>query len=370
MKILIIANSTLVFGKELKEVLEKEMDVMLLDFEHLYLFGHEERDDRLSRRFSMLKRLPKLSMLFRIYLIGKEIKEGKYDVVNIHYNRWYYRWLLPLLNRTGTKLVVSTYGSDFYRASDRIRNRLRPIYEQADAVTFTNILTKEAFVNFYGDFGYKSYVCRFGLKTLDYIDRNRDANRREIRRKLGYATDKIIVTCGYNATSAQQHFQIIEAIEGIERDLKKRCQFIFPLTYGDEGYKRKVTAALEKVSFDYVVLEDFLYADDNAYVKLASDVMVNMLETDSFSGSMQEFLYADNVVITGKWLPYGTFDDAGIFWHKIESTQELGSTMQNVLSSLENSKQKTGDNRTIIASLSSWKRNAESWKNVFKGVMV
>jgi len=363
-----IANSSLVFGKALKEELEKQGDeVTLLDFEYLYLFAKGSQDNSVAQKFAWVKGVPKLSMLFRIYYIKQVIKKGHYDVVNIHYSRWYYRWLLPLFGRIGTRLVISTYGSDFYRVSKKIRNRLRPVYAGADAVTFTNRLTKEAFVDFYKDFAYKSYVCRFGLEPLEYIDRNRKTDRAEIRRNLGYAADKIIVTCGYNATSAQQHFQIIEAIETLDKELQEKCQFVFLLTYGDDRYRQRVLETLAKVSFHYAVVEEFLYADDNAYVKLASDVMVNILETDSFSGSMQEFLYAGNVVITGEWLPYEVLDDAGIFWYKIKTPQALGSVLQKVLKGFETVKEQTTGNREIVASLSSWEKNIDCWRRVLEG---
>lgn len=368
MKILIIANSFLVFGKELKYELERCGDeVTLLDFEHLYLFTKEEQDESVAKKFASFKKLPKASMFFRLYFIWEVIKRGDYDVVNIHYNRWYYRWLMPYFSHIRTKLVISTYGSDFYRASVQIRNKLRLIYQRADAVTFTNEMTKEAFADFYQDFSEKSHICRFGLKTLEYIDKKRDIDRESMRMKLGYDTGKIIVTCGYNATSAQQHFKMIKVIEQLESDVKKKCQFVFPLTYGDDVYKREVIKKLASVKFDFVVLEAFLYGDDNAYVKLASDIMINVLETDSFSGSMQEFLYANNVVIAGSWLPYRTFDDAGVFYLKIDRLDALTDRLSFAVQQLDTLRARTEVNRKIIASLSAWCENIDAWRTVFEG---
>jgi glycosyltransferase involved in cell wall biosynthesis len=368
MKILIIANSSLVFGKELKnELEERSFDVTLLDFEFLTLFGKSGMDDHIAKSFQKFKNIPKLHMLFRMYYILQVIKRGHYDVVNIHYNRWFYKMLIPHFKSSKTKLVVSTYGSDFYRASDTTRERLRTIYEVADAVTFTNIVTQKEFVRYYNDFEQKVHLCRFGLKTLDYIDKNRDISKEEIRKKLGYAEDKVIVTCGYNATLAQQHFRIIEAIESLDDAHLQQCQFIFPLTYGDTSYRQRLIKRLERVAFNYKILETFLYEDENAYVKLASDIMINILQTDSFSGSMQEFLYAGNVVITGEWLPYHTFEEAGVFWLKVPDTDALEKTLSMAVEKLEILKKQTEKNRKVIASLSSWENTIENWRAVLQG---
>jgi len=367
-QVLIIANSSIVFGKELRnELLEKAYEVSLLDFASLELLEGNTLNNKFSNVFSKFKKLPKISMLFRMYYILKVIKKGEYDVVNIHYNRWFYKVIMHYFKSTKTKLVISTYGSDFYRASSKIRNRLRSIYKVADAVTFTNIATKEEFVKYYNAFEGKSHICRFGLKTLDFIDKNRELSKEKMQRRLGYDSSKIIVTCGYNATSAQQHFKIIESLEKLDEAFLNRCQFIFPLTYGDASYGEKVIQRVEGSKRNSKVLKDFLYQDDNAFVKLASDVMINILKTDSFSGSMQEFLYAGNVVITGSWLPYKTFDESGIVYEKVDSSEEIALKLKYVIDNLDVLKARTTPNASIIAKLSSWSQNIDSWIKVYEG---
>jgi glycosyltransferase involved in cell wall biosynthesis len=363
-----IANSSVVFGRELtSELRGRGYSVDLLDFEHLFL----ERVEGVSRAYSQLfqpfKKIPKLHMLFRMFIILKVLKDSNYDVVNIHYNRWYYKLLMPYFKTSKTRLVISTYGSDFYRASSKIRRRLRSIYAVADAISFTNEFTKKEFISFYNDFEAKTHLCRFGLKTLEYIDRNRYKSRKELQKHLSYDSNKTVVSCGYNATSAQQHFAIIDAIEKLEKELRDRCQFIFLLTYGDAKYKERVKQRLESVEFSYRVLEEFLYEDDNAAVKLASDIMINVLQTDSFSGSMQEFLYAGNVVITGAWLPYGTFDDAGVFYLKIDSIDRLHDKLSYAIINREELAENSKKNKKIIANLSSWNENISSWIALLEG---
>jgi glycosyltransferase involved in cell wall biosynthesis len=304
-------------------------------------------------------------VLIKFFFIGRIINENYYDVINIHSCSWQYILLLKRFKKSAARLVITFYGSDFYRTSDRVKKLQIPLYMRADALTFTNPATKESFLQYYKKFEQKSFVCRFGLKTLDYIDKNRNENKSSIRRYLGYKTDKTIVTCGYNSTQAQQHMAIILALKKLDQVVLSEVQFIFPLTYGDSSYKEEVKKLLNESTLDYIVLEDFLYKDDNACIKLASDIMINILETDSFSGSMQEFLYAGNVVITGQWLPYGLFDKNGVRYEKIENTDGLADKINYCIKHLNELQQGLGDNEKIIRKLSGWSANIQDWIDAY-----
>ncbi len=364
MKALIIGNYKSVFAKELQsELATRGMDIYLLDFETLKLYKDANIfDESYCQAFDKYRRLPKIHMIYRMYYIAKFLRSSLFDVVNIHTARVVYASILPFL--TKQKLVVTVYGSDFYRMGTTARKIQKLLFQKANVITFTNPLTKQSFLDYYGNFEAKSRVCRFGLKTLDFIDKNRNKDMLSIKEHLDYSLDKIIVTCGYNATKGQQHEKIIENIVKLNTKILDKIQFIFPMTYGDETYKEKIKNLLRETSVDYKVLEDFLYGDDNAYIKLCSDVMINILQTDSFSGSMQEFLYANNIVITGRWLPYKLFDQLGIYYHKIDSSEMLADKLIEVLSELD--KEKTMKNVQIINSLSSWGNNIQNWIEAYE----
>lgn len=365
-KTLIIGNSKVVFTRELQgELIEKGMDVYLLDFEYLELYDSKENLERsYATMFSNYKKLPKLHMFFRMMIIKKIITDMKFEVVNIHVARWYYSFILWTLKKK--KVVVSFYGSDFYRTSNLSKKLLHPVLKIANIITFTNEKTKDGFLQNHLELKNKVKVCRFGLKTLDFIDKNRDKNKLEIKKHLGYSEDKTIVTCGYNSTKAQQHEKIIENIIKLPQDILENIQFIFPMTYGNNTNKEKIKSVLSKTNLDYIVLEDFLRGDDNAYIKLISDTMINILTTDSFSGSMQEFLYAKNVVITGSWLPYDVFDNEGIVYEKIYSADKLADKLEDTLANLQSHKTNLDKNIDIISKLSSWKYNISNWIEALK----
>lgn len=364
MKILIIANSKVVFGKELKsELVKKNFDVSLLDFQLLTLYDKDDYVDKTyANQFEKYKFLKKISMFFRMIAIKKVLQNNDFDIINIHISRWYYLIILPWIAKK--KIVITFYGSDFYRTSDIVRNVQVILYNKAHALTFTNPITKKKFTEYYNSFENKSYVCRFGLKTLEYIDRNRFKSKKELKKSLGYNSEKIIVTCGYNSTKEQQHEMIINNLLKLSSEFLTRIQFVFPMTYGDYENKELIKSILNQSDLDFIVLEKYLYGEDNADIKLASDIMINMLETDSFSGSMQEFLYANNIIITGSWLPYEVFDNAGIQYVKIDDIGELSQRLKKVIEE-DITSFDTSKNKNIISELSLWRNTLESWLNVY-----
>ena len=75
---------------------------------------------------------------------------------------------------------------------------------------------------------------------------------------------------------------------------------------------------------------------------------------------MQEHLYAENIVITGDWLPYNTLDERGVFMLKVSSVDEVGEKLVYALNNLEQLKKKCERNSQIIWKLSSWEKNIQS----------
>lgn len=364
MKILLIANHKSVFGKELLENLVKQgVNASLLDFETLNIYTINTNNDKYAKKFAKYKKLPKIHMIFRLFFISKILCENSFDVVNIHTARLIYVAILPIL--ASQKLITTIYGSDFYRQGTLARKIQKLIYKASSCITFTNPLTQQSFLDYYDDFKDKSVVCRFGLGTLDFIDKNRNISKSKIREELGYSHNKTIITCGYNASVAQQHGEIIKEILKLPKDTLDSIQFIFPMTYGDTAHKEKIKNILKSTILDYIVLENYLHGDENANIKLASDIMINMLKTDSFSGSMQEFLYASNIIITGSWLPYELFDKEGIVYEKIDKLSTLHSKISEVLSR----NFILNKNIEIIKNLSNWNNNIKSWIEAYEGTI-
>jgi len=104
-----------------------------------------------------------------------------------------------------------------------------------------------------------------------------------------------------------------------------------------------------------------------ALIRKASDVFINVQVTDQFSGSMQEHLFAENVVITGDWLPYKTLDERGVFMRKVSSVDDVGRELLHVAHNLDSLRKNCLINPDIIWELSSWEKNIQSWVGLYEG---
>lgn len=365
--ILIVANSKDAFGRPLLfNLLKRGVGATLVDFESLDLI---EQDNTFSNEYS--KKMPSLTlgrkwrMLWRLYYLVKLLNSRDYDVINIHISRWFYILIYPFVN--WSRVVITIYGSDFNGVSMVQSWLMKLIYRKVSKITFTNEILLDKFNQSNAYAAGKTKICRFGLDGLEYVDKNRSLCKADIRKSIGYSENKYIVTCGYNSSIEQQHFRIIDSLKKMPPGITTRCQFVFPLTYGDFIYRDKVKKYLSNSGLDFIILENYLVRDDNAKIKLASDMMLNLLEKDSFSGSMQEFIYAGNLVIVGSWLPYNVLDDAGLTYFKIDQVEEVSGKIQELMDRVLDEFE-IDRNVEIIASLSSWDCVIDSWISIYRSV--
>lgn len=298
----------------------------------------------------------------------KKIQKLKfYDVIHIHYVTPLFAKYAKQLKSKCEKLIVTIWGSDYYRSDYQVRQLQKILYDEADLITFDNEETMEDFIKFYGNnFINKTTVNRFGLTALEYIDKIRNINKEILKEQYEIPKNSIVVTCGYNATKAHNHIQIIQELNKIKEKLPNNLFFIFPMTYGKEQeYIIEVKELLNKCGFKYKILEDFMNFDEVALYTKITDIMIQVQTTDTLSASMQEQIYSGNIVITGEWLPYKILENKKIFFIKVNKFDELGNKLIEIINNLEYYKEKCKDNPEKIYKLSSWNETIYSWYNSY-----
>lgn len=309
-----------------------------------------------------------LLLPFKLYKAFKLVRSiGHYDVVNIHFVQPYLPIFWKEIKKKAGKTVLSVWGSDFYRAGNRARKKLYKIFKECDAITFTNEQSRQDFIKYYNDFERKSRVCSFGLETLEII-KSIENQKNKPRKIFDIPDDKIIISCGYASATGQQHEKIINIIKELDASIRGKCLFIFPMTYGDMIYRKKIEQKLIKSGIDYLVLKDFMSYEEIARLRLITDIMIHIPVSDQFSGSMQEILFCGNIVITGDWLPYKILNDKGVFLLSIDSEEKLLETLVYALDNLKELKNRAHPNRDIIWNLSSWKVNAGKWYELYNSI--
>ena len=324
------------------------------------------------KRIVFITKIPYLGTIYLKYAaINDFIRlKQKYDYIHMHMAWSFCYYIRNKIKYKSKKSILTIWGSDFYRANKKFKNRLFHLYKKLDKITFTNSQTLNDFSNFYNLNNHNLSVVRFGLEPLEFLNET-IKNKKESREYLGLKMNKIIVTIGYNATPEQQHIKILERICNSKHKeyFRDKCLFVLPLTYAKRinyhKYKEVIESLLNRNTMDYILYEEFLSNKQIAHLRNASDIMIQLQISDQFSGSMQEYLYAQNLVITGDWLPYKDFDNEGIYYKKIDTINKVDKMLYFLIDNFKNEHKRVKVNKEIIYRLSSWDANIKFWNQLF-----
>lgn len=307
-----------------------------------------------------------------VYNKFDELKEminnlGFYDVIHIHFLTPIYGDLADMIRKKCKRLIITIWGSDFYRASEEQKLIQKHIIAKSDVITFDNEVTMEEFIKEFKVDNIKTELTRFGLTALEYIDSIRTVNVNKIKEELDIPKDTVVVTCGYNANPAHNHLEIIKTLNDVKDKLPKNIYFIFPMTYGrEEAYVTTVKNTIAETGLNYKILEEFMNFDEVAKATRISDIMIQVQTTDTWSASMQEHMYNGNIIVTGSWFPYQPLKDAGLYFLEVSAVKEVGNKLLEALDNFEEMKEKCKGNKEIVWNLSSWSNNIKSWIKIYE----
>lgn len=289
--------------------------------------------------------------------------KSKYESIDVHFVNIYYLPILPLLRLKCESLNFVFWGSDLLRCKHQ--KLLGIMIAMADVINISSENMKRELVSKFSNSlkGKQITINRFGSLSLDLVDKvnKADANSDNcyFYESLNKFDAKTIVTIGYNASRAQQHLKVIKSIKDKCHQLDNYV-FVFPLTYGveDSSYINEIKAATE--GLNVVFLAEYMTDFEIAYLRIKTDILIQVQITDAFSMSMQEHMYAGNRVITGSWLKYKELASEGAFVDQVDSIDEIGELLARPLLSVD----EKNHNRNIIHKLSNWTSVIDGWERL------
>lgn len=291
----------------------------------------------------------------------------KYDAIHIHSVKKIESTFAKLLKLKCRKLVCTIYGSDFYRISDDDRDKLKKLFKMSDYITIETRKTICDFVSYYGkDIEEKIVNIRFGISAIECMkeikDQKIDVNT--FKKQFGVPKNSFVITIGYNATKEQHHLEIIAQLTKIEAALPANYYVVVPLGYGDAEYGKLVEHKLKESGLRGICLFDFYSNDQIARLRLISDIMIQLQDTDSLSSSMLEYLYADNIIITGAWLPYWEIEKYVI---QIKSLYDLLGSIMEIFNNWEKYQKRLNesDYTQFLENNFMWSKMKASWIKLY-----
>lgn len=306
-----------------------------------------------NRRF--FKSVKNPIVFFRLVFII--FKMNKYDVIQFHFFSKMYLLLLPFLVSKGRFISIFIWGSDFYRNSFLSKFVLKCFIYFVDEVICDSELMCSDLKKFYPPIQCKIKYLSFGSDVLD-IMKKYPITRLEAKNKLSIRKDDIVIVVGYNLSQRQNHLDVIKNISKFERF--NLC-WVFPISYGGcEEYKKIMIEELAKINCNYKLIDRFLSDEEMSILRYASDIFIHIQDSDAFSSSITESLYARTILLNGEWIKYNELDNNNVYYVNV-TKNNLISKLEFVLLNFDAEYGKTIDNPSRVWALKSWECNIKYW---------
>ena len=288
---------------------------------------------------------------------------NKADIVNIHYVEKSYVQYSKELKKRSAKLMVTFWGSDFLRADRARRSKYIPLLTACDEISMVEGI-QEKFKQYYKQFEKKVRTSFFGLSQLDVIKNVNVSDIQRFKSKYNLTKEAIFITIGYNASPAQQHLLLIDKLSNLNDVLKTKIHILVPLTYGgDDVYKKQINKRLNDSHINYTLFTSFLSETELACLSKTSIITLNIQQTDAFSGSISESIFAGNVVLVGDWLPYDVYKKWGVKIFKID-LNNLESKLIDVIENFDAYVEKVNGNSNKVYYKLSWESLLPDWQKL------
>jgi len=280
-------------------------------------------------------------------------------------------WLIPMLSNHFDRVVGLAYGSDVLR---RVKSRdflLRMGLKRLDVIAATNDNVLNTLLT---DFPFLSSrsprVIRFGLPGFDELQKIEQVTPNQAKQKMGFNSDKVLVCLGYSASSGQRQIELVDFFANLNSKFENYT-FVVPVQYGPQKnveavVKRCAEVNIQSGSNQFIPLTKFHDPEKLALMRRATDVLINHSVSDAFSGTVQEVVYAGNLVLAVDHLPYDKmpgFGSAILNYEKLDDAVTR-LTSENLSAWRSQAATRFVENRTLLNATSSWEAVFPEWRRL------
>ena len=286
-----------------------------------------------------------------------------YDLVNIQlladYDAFY-----PFI-MDNTKVVVSYWGSDLLQASDKDLAKQKKWLKRSDIITVQSDELEKALIEKHKglDIGNKVRKSLYPVNQDIFKTISENLSKKQ-------SDNKVMISIGYNASENQNHLRILDQIDGLSRDLKVGIRLYVHMSYGgSKAYLKAVENKLAGINVAYELNTKFLTDSEMAMKRIASDVFIHLPTTDAFCAALSESLIAENIVITGDWLPYALYEKHNVYMEKVSDINQLADRLEKVIQDFQEKKTQCKNNQNRVLEIVDQERSVDSWYNIFQSTI-
>jgi hypothetical protein len=265
------------------------------------------------------------------------------------------------------KIVLSSWGSDLLRTAgvDAYRTQLWACERASRIVVYSLELREMLLAKFGRHLLPKVRLASIGGGLFDAVEGARSSRTRFLQ-SLGISDDKIVVCIGNNGHPSNQHVPAIRALGQLDERHRSRLAVILPVTYGSSmEYLSAIQDAAAAAHLDVRLLRERMTDFETACLRAATDVLLFVPITDSFSAALCEVIAAGGIAITGAWLPYGLMRRHGIHFHEVADFQNIPQVLRGVLDDYGAERAKAALLGPRVKDLKAWDRVIPQWIAVY-----
>lgn len=284
-----------------------------------------------------------------------------YKLISIQFLTIQAGFLFNVLKKHGAKLIVTPWGSDIYRIGRIQQWFTKRLINKADYVTLMpNSKFGDDVKAQYSVPENKCIPLCLGSDVLDKIIL--DSKTKEVCKEALLGTsENFCIVVGYNASSAQNHLKIIDALRQIKEKLPSNTVLLFPMTYAkEESYLEQVQSSLENLGVKYRIFDSYLSDKEVVNLRKSTDLFIHMQVSDAYSSSLQETLICGQKVINAKWLRYKELEQFGVPY-RLATFDNLSSIIVDVLKE----KKPTIDVSEVLKQYT-WSYQLQKWNILYK----
>lgn len=278
-------------------------------------------------------------------------------------------WSDFLFKRT-RKSVMTFWGSDLFYSGFAEKLVMRRYLGKADTIT---LMTKEMDMKFHEIYGrkYEQKLLRyidFGNSLYPRIEQSeREMTREQCKAYWNMPVDKVVIHIGYNAVKEQNHLAIITELLRLPRAVLDDIYVVLHFGYGlyDKSYKMGIERALREGRAKYAIIEKYMYAEEMAIFRRTADIWIHGRDTDAFSASMCEYMYAGALMLKGAWLRYSKLIEGKYYYYDFADFTKLAELLMQVLMPGGVSTRKILGNRIKLKKLNSWEVYGPKWIGLY-----
>lgn len=285
-------------------------------------------------------------------------------------------WVVPLLRIKHQRVVGIAFGSDILRRKKKQDVLLELGLSRLDMVVATNENVLQAMLDDFPAMTKKEHgVVRFGLPVFEGIDSLlcRKVDAVSARISLGFSPEKKLISVGYCASQGQRQVDLVNFFDS-EMQSFREYEFVVPIQYGSSDVKNEVLTLCKSLNEKYGkerfhVLVDFHEIEKAAMMRCATSILINHSLSDSFSGTVQEVVYAGGLVLAADHLPYKKMPGYGSAIRMYKDLESVAAVFRSgeISEWMDTARKNVDHNRVRLRSVSSWEAVLPKWEKMLSG---